>query len=146
MIFNHLFSFTAVCNDGKILASTTKANFTSPGYPKSYNPGTNCKWEIEAPVGKYLKLTFSDIDVDFTCELVTLKVYDGDTQADEDLLRDRCYKGNSDLYLEKNVNVFSYDQKLLITFKTHDYFKSYKKGFQAFYTVVDAGWLQISAT
>lgn len=134
-------SFAANCNDGKLIASTTKANFTSPGYPNSYNPGTSCKWEIEAPVGKYVKLRFNDIDVDFICEMVTLKVYDGGTEADEDLLRDKCYKGSSDSYLDKNVDIFSYGQKLLVTFKSHDYFKSYKTGFQAFYTAIAGGRL-----
>ncbi|KAA0714702.1 Suppressor of tumorigenicity 14 protein -like protein [Triplophysa tibetana] len=36
----------------------TSGGFTSPNYPNYYSPNTTCQWDIEVPVGKFIKLKF----------------------------------------------------------------------------------------
>ena len=36
---------------------------TSPNYPNPYDPLTNCKWNITAPQGYFVTLSFETIDV-----------------------------------------------------------------------------------
>ncbi|XP_078261585.1 adhesion G-protein coupled receptor G6 isoform X2 [Rhinoraja longicauda] len=38
--------------------------FTSPCYPKDYNPNLNCKWTILAPPGFIIQLTFHDFELE----------------------------------------------------------------------------------
>lgn len=41
---------------GKLTGSS--GTFTSPNYPNYYSPNTTCQWDIEVPVGKFIKLKF----------------------------------------------------------------------------------------
>lgn len=36
---------------------------TSPNYPSSYEPNTRCVWTIRGPVGHYLNLQFTNLDL-----------------------------------------------------------------------------------
>ncbi|KAI7802091.1 ST14 transmembrane serine protease matriptase a [Triplophysa rosa] len=42
---------------GKLTGSS--GAFTSPNYPNYYSPNTTCQWDIEVPIGKFIKLKFS---------------------------------------------------------------------------------------
>ena len=47
--------------------------FTSPNYPASYNNDWHCTWQIRAPKGKKVKLTFKDFEMDSSDYL---RIYD----------------------------------------------------------------------
>uniref|UniRef100_A0A8C5HD89 Cubilin n=1 Tax=Gouania willdenowi TaxID=441366 RepID=A0A8C5HD89_GOUWI len=56
-----------------------RGSFSSPNYPGTYDNGTYCEWDIMAPRGSVVTLTFAQISIDDPgdCERNFLKVYDG---------------------------------------------------------------------
>ncbi|XP_017269603.1 cubilin [Kryptolebias marmoratus] len=54
-------------------------SFTSPNYPGTYPNNTNCEWDIKAPRGRVVTITFVQISIDDAgdCQNNFLKLYDG---------------------------------------------------------------------
>jgi hypothetical protein len=71
------------CNLKLNLSTTSVLQLTSPRYPDFYNPGSSCKWYIEAPTGYIieLKCSFDLIESGFDCSSQRLYVSrDGDKE------------------------------------------------------------------
>ncbi|XP_072020163.1 LOW QUALITY PROTEIN: cubilin-like [Amphiura filiformis] len=62
-----------------LIASDTQANFSSPGYPVSYQNNLDCRWIIESPVGTTIRFNITDISIEYhyICYYDSVKVYDG---------------------------------------------------------------------
>ncbi|KAM4689065.1 cubilin [Discoglossus pictus] len=56
-----------------------QGSFTSPDYPGSYSNNTHCEWNILAPVGRLVRLSFAAFSIPDPgdCEKNYLKVYNG---------------------------------------------------------------------
>uniref|UniRef100_A0A671XF34 Cubilin n=1 Tax=Sparus aurata TaxID=8175 RepID=A0A671XF34_SPAAU len=54
-------------------------SFSSPNYPGSYPNGTHCEWDIKAPRGRVVTITFAQISIDDPgdCQNNFLKLFDG---------------------------------------------------------------------
>ncbi|KAG9276492.1 cubilin [Astyanax mexicanus] len=54
-------------------------SFTSPDFPGTYANGTHCEWDIRAPSGRVVTVTFNQIAIDDPgdCQNNYLKLYDG---------------------------------------------------------------------
>lgn len=54
-------------------------SFSSPNYPGTYPNNTNCVWDIKAPRGRVVTITFDQISIDDPgdCQSNFLKLYDG---------------------------------------------------------------------
>ncbi|XP_028288640.1 cubilin [Parambassis ranga] len=54
-------------------------SFASPNYPGTYPNGTHCEWDIMAPRGRVVTVTFAQISIDDPgdCQNNFLKLYDG---------------------------------------------------------------------
>lgn len=54
-------------------------SFSSPNYPGSYPNGTHCEWDIKAPRGRVVTVTFAQISIDDPgdCQNNFLKLFDG---------------------------------------------------------------------
>jgi hypothetical protein len=67
----------------KVNVSTSTTYITSPGYPDYYNPGSSCKYYLEAPTGYIidLKCSFDLLEVGYDCSSQRLYVSrDGDKE------------------------------------------------------------------
>ena len=51
----------------------------SPNYPGTYPNGTHCEWDIRAPRGRVVTVTFAQLSIDDPgdCQNNFLKLYDG---------------------------------------------------------------------
>ncbi|XP_013879229.1 cubilin [Austrofundulus limnaeus] len=56
-----------------------RGSFSSPNYPGTYPNNTNCVWDIKAPRGRVVTITFDQISIDDPgdCQSNFLKLYDG---------------------------------------------------------------------
>ncbi|KAI4871253.1 hypothetical protein NFI96_019773 [Prochilodus magdalenae] len=54
-------------------------SFTSPNFPGTYANGSHCEWEIRAPSGRVVTVTFNQISIDDPgdCQNNYLRLYDG---------------------------------------------------------------------
>ena len=116
-----------------MVASPVESTFTSPYYPWGYQQNASCGWLIEAPPGKLVELSFTDVSV--SCFGDVVKVYDGESDKDEDLFQRLCgIRTNF-----ANDVLLSYGRKLYVTFKTDAKLEPSLAGFSAVYSAVYGG-------
>ena len=48
---------------GKDFINQRRGTFQSPTYPKPYKAGTHCTWSISVPPGRYVQVTFMNVDL-----------------------------------------------------------------------------------
>lgn len=125
-----------------MLTAKPSANneLTSPGYPNSYPTGLNCEWNISAPLGYIVKLTFSDFELPFNSDATCLggdfvELRDGPSLSD-DLIKRACFAlGDQEPGYQP---FYSSGQHMHVVFKSHQTHSS-AKGFNASYTAVKLG-------
>ncbi|XP_076833991.1 CUB and zona pellucida-like domain-containing protein 1 [Brachyhypopomus gauderio] len=66
------------------------ASFTSPFYPNYYHDNANCEWQLSAPTGQRIFLSFVDLDLEHCCNCDYVRVHDGPSTASP-LLSKLCY-------------------------------------------------------
>ncbi|KFM76021.1 Cubilin, partial [Stegodyphus mimosarum] len=66
-----------VSNCGGIIDVTSDVNITSPGYPNSYPPNTDCHWILKVPRGEEISLTTVDLRLENDCSKDYVKITNG---------------------------------------------------------------------
>ncbi|CAN0348044.1 unnamed protein product [Lampetra planeri] len=105
--------------------------FTSPGYPSAYPASARCRWELRAPRGFVVQLTFSD----FELESQGGCLYDNMTLLDSDGRALGTFCGITANHLSVN----STGSSLTVLF--HSDFTVFKRGFSAVYRQVASDML-----
>ena len=59
-----------MCSD----VESTGGRIASPDFPNDYGNNRDCVITVEAPVGKKIGVTFSRINIESCCDLVTVKL------------------------------------------------------------------------
>ncbi|XP_032832498.2 adhesion G-protein coupled receptor G6-like isoform X1 [Petromyzon marinus] len=109
--------------------------FTSPGYPSAYPASARCRWELRAPRGFVVQLTFSD----FQLESQGGCLYDNMTLLDSDGRALGTFCGITANHLSVN----STGSSLTVLF--HSDFTVFKRGFSAVYRQVASNMLSSKA-
>lgn len=72
---NDAFSIILVC--GGDYDEEEGGAIQSPWYPRPYEDGKSCAYNIIAPLGKSIVLNFTDFDIEDECDFDSLSLYDG---------------------------------------------------------------------
>ncbi|XP_072546631.1 CUB and zona pellucida-like domain-containing protein 1 isoform X2 [Salminus brasiliensis] len=67
-------------------------SLSSPNYPGYYHDNAYCVWQLSAPAGERIFLSFVDLELENCCGCDYVNVYDGSTTASP-LLGKLCYNG-----------------------------------------------------
>lgn len=59
----HDLCFTATCG-GRI--SGASGRISSPNYPSNYDANLDCEWTVQGPVGHYLKLSWTTVNMQYS--------------------------------------------------------------------------------
>uniref|UniRef100_A0AAR2JPD4 CUB and zona pellucida-like domains 1, tandem duplicate 1 n=1 Tax=Pygocentrus nattereri TaxID=42514 RepID=A0AAR2JPD4_PYGNA len=69
-------------------------SISSPDYPNDYPNYAECVWQISAPAGQTIFLSFVDLEVQHCCDCDYVNVYDGSSTASS-LLGKLCYNATT---------------------------------------------------
>lgn len=64
------------CHASIIPAERSEKYIVSSSYPNIYSQYMNCEWRVQAPIGKKVKITFPEFNID-NCGQAGIKMYDG---------------------------------------------------------------------
>jgi len=64
------------CHASIIRAESSEKYIVSSSYPNVYSQYMNCEWRVQAPLGKQVKITFADFNID-NCGQAGIKMFDG---------------------------------------------------------------------
>ncbi|XP_048776860.2 uncharacterized protein LOC125681022 [Ostrea edulis] len=109
--------------------STPYGEMASPGWPSEYPPSQNCTWDIKAPPGVRIFLTFVKVDLEEHIKRPCHSSYDV-IEISEDV-------ANTSTFLCGRYNHFTYNSsrsRLYIKFSSDN--RVEKSGFHAYYTFV----------
>ncbi|XP_060790816.1 deleted in malignant brain tumors 1 protein-like [Neoarius graeffei] len=71
-------------------------SISSPYYPNYYHDNAYCEWQLSAPAGQTIFLSFQDLDLERCCSCDYVKVYDG-SYVGSRLLGTVCYNDTNHL-------------------------------------------------
>ncbi|XP_053365761.1 deleted in malignant brain tumors 1 protein-like [Clarias gariepinus] len=99
--------------------------FSSPYYPNYYHGNTYCVWQLLAPAGQTIFLSFQDLDLDSCCSCDYVKVHDGRSTSSR-LIGQLCHSNRS------HMNFQSSSSYMTVLFKS-DYYGA-GRGFKAYFS------------
>ncbi|CAK8675733.1 unnamed protein product [Clavelina lepadiformis] len=110
---------------GQDFFNSKGGSFNSPSYPSAYPKEAHCTWNITAPKGRYVSITFRDIDIADSelCQNDAIHIHDGKDAA-APVMQTICGKKSDD------INIVSSGRNLFIIF-TSDTSRDANTGFRA---------------
>ncbi|XP_035388894.1 deleted in malignant brain tumors 1 protein [Electrophorus electricus] len=79
-------------------------SLTSPFYPNYYHDRSNCEWQLSAPAGQRIFLSFVDLDLERCCSCDYVRVYDGPS-TNSPLLATMCFNDTRQNFHSSSSNM-----------------------------------------
>ncbi|XP_053365730.1 CUB and zona pellucida-like domain-containing protein 1 [Clarias gariepinus] len=101
--------------------------FSSPYYPRNYHNNADCVWQLSAPAGQTVFLSFQDLDLERCCSCDYVNVYDGPFNSSR-LIGQLCH------YNTGHMEFNSSSSYMTVLFKSN--YNGVGRGFKAYFSSI----------